>query len=347
MKGKRIVYLDYLRVLGTIAIMILHTASQNWYNVQINSYEWHTFNCFDALVRWGVPVFVMISGTLFLNRDISIRLIYSKYVLRMLTAFFAWSAVYAILTEKSVGDRILAALKGHYHMWFVLMITGLYICIPLMKAIIKDERTAGYYMILALFFAVIIPTAKNLLDDFSGRSGLGYRIAKGLLSDIGGLSVSMVMGYTGYFIYGYYLDKTSLDKKKRKIIYCLGLLGMISTLGLNAAASYISGETVLNYDTVFSFTILLEAAAVFVFFKYHTYKNVKLNGFMRTLSGYCFGAYLAHTAFIGILDSRFGINTLSYNPLIMVPSIVLFDMIASFTVSALMNRIPVVRKYLV
>ena len=161
MKGKRIVYLDYLRVLGTIAIMILHTASQNWYNVQINSYEWHTFNCFDALVRWGVPVFVMISGTLFLNRDISIRLIYSKYVLRMLTAFFAWSAVYAILTEKSVGDRILAALKGHYHMWFVLMITGLYICIPLMKAIIKDERTAGYYMILALFFAVIIPTAKK------------------------------------------------------------------------------------------------------------------------------------------------------------------------------------------
>ena len=343
----RIVYLDYLRVYGTIAIMVLHTASQNWNNVQFDSYEWHVFNCFDALVRWGVPVFVMISGALFLSKDISIRLIYSKYVFHMLTAFFVWSAVYAILTEKSVGDCILAALKGHYHMWFVLMITGLYICIPLMNSIIKTDLTARYFMILALFFAVIIPTAKNLMEDFSDRSAFGYRIAQALFSDIGMFCVSMVMGYTGYFIYGYYLNKTDVSEKNRRIIYGLGLLGLIFTLGLNVAASYISQGTVLNYNTVFSFTILLESTAVFVYFKYRTYDNIKLNALVRTLSGYCFGAYLAHTAFIGLLDSRFGINTLFHNPLIMVPSIVLFDIIASFTVSAFMNHIPVIKKYLV
>ena len=77
-KSERVLYLDAIRGAATIAVIILHIATQNFY---INPHEpaWNIFNLIDSGVRWGVPVFVMISGALFLEKDISIKdiLIYS------------------------------------------------------------------------------------------------------------------------------------------------------------------------------------------------------------------------------------------------------------------------------
>ena len=80
----RTVYFDYLRVFATLAVMVLHTSAQNWSKTDVNSFTWQTFNFFDSIVRWGVPVFVMISGSLFLSRDIPIKVIYNGgFILRM------------------------------------------------------------------------------------------------------------------------------------------------------------------------------------------------------------------------------------------------------------------------
>lgn len=71
-QADRIMYLDYLRVFATFGVVILHVSAQNWYVADINSFEWLVFHFFDSVVRWGVPVFVMISGTLFLNKETSV-----------------------------------------------------------------------------------------------------------------------------------------------------------------------------------------------------------------------------------------------------------------------------------
>ncbi len=74
----RTIYFDYLRVFATAAVILLHVAAFNWLSTDVNGYDWKVFNFYDSIVRWGVPVFVMISGALFLGRDdISIK----KYIL--------------------------------------------------------------------------------------------------------------------------------------------------------------------------------------------------------------------------------------------------------------------------
>lgn len=75
---KHIVYFDYLRITAIIAIVVLHSASQNWYAADITSPTWNAFNIYDSLMRWGVPVFVMISGALFLSKEQPIKKIYKK-----------------------------------------------------------------------------------------------------------------------------------------------------------------------------------------------------------------------------------------------------------------------------
>lgn len=92
----RTVYFDYLRVFATFSVIILHLSAQNWFTTDVNGFEWQVFNFYDSIVRWGVPVFVMISGALFLDREIATKTIYSRYVLRLLSSFVIWSAAYAV-----------------------------------------------------------------------------------------------------------------------------------------------------------------------------------------------------------------------------------------------------------
>ena len=69
METKRILYLDYLRIIATIAVILIHTASQNWHEFAPDTVTWNTLNLFDSVARFAVPLFCMISGALFLNRS--------------------------------------------------------------------------------------------------------------------------------------------------------------------------------------------------------------------------------------------------------------------------------------
>ena len=85
--AQRTIYFDYLRVLATFAVMILHISAQNWGACDVQSFDWQVFNFFDSIVRWSVPIFVMISGALFLNRDIPLKKIYTSAKRRKVSHF--------------------------------------------------------------------------------------------------------------------------------------------------------------------------------------------------------------------------------------------------------------------
>lgn len=166
--GKRTAYFDYLRVLATVAVMLLHIAAQNWSVSNVNGYGWNVFNFFDSIVRWGVPVFVMISGALFLEHDIPLENILKKNVFRLITAFVAWASFYALTTKvflhKSWTTFAADLVRGHYHMWFLPMIIGLYLCVPILRRIILDQAVMKYYLFLAFFFAFFFPQVISVLS---------------------------------------------------------------------------------------------------------------------------------------------------------------------------------------
>ncbi len=65
-------YLDYLRVAMLFFVIMVHLTAQGWWQTDQSDIKWYVYDVFDGIVRIGVPVFVMISGTLFLSRDIII-----------------------------------------------------------------------------------------------------------------------------------------------------------------------------------------------------------------------------------------------------------------------------------
>lgn len=341
----RKVYVDYLRVFATFAVMILHISGQNWYTADVNGFDWQVFNFFDSIVRWGVPIFVMISGSLFLNRECSLSKIYSKYIRRMLIAFVVWSAIYAVFIDGTIMNKVSAFVQGHYHMWFILMIVGIYMCIPFIKVIAESEFRTKYFLVLSFLFAFVFPEIFTLTKDFGNE--LIIKASNAVSSDVNHININMVLGYTGYFILGYYLDKKELNRQQRFVIYALGLVGFIFTIVVDMIVALKTQTCCGHYYGNFNVNILFEAVTVFTIFKYHKFEKNKMNVIIQKMSNLSFGAYCVHALIIEQLNIRLGLNTFSFNPVLAVLSIGVIVLVISFSISALLNRIPIINKYVV
>ena len=344
--SKRILYFDYLRIFATLAVMILHISAQKWYSTSVTSFQWQTFNFFDSIVRWSVPIFVMISGALFLDGDKSISEIYKKNILRIITAFIFWSVLYAFV-NLAQGSGIVSTCKqvitGHYHMWFLFMIVGLYMIIPLVKKIVESQALAKYFLALASVFAFIIPQAIAIVSIFNKTIG---NTANTIIQKI---NFHFTLGYTCYFILGYYLSKVDISKKMRCIIYILSILGFTSTILISSFISiYISSPSTVMYGN-FTLNVMLESLGVFVFFKYNVGINIseRMQTTITKLSKFSFGAYLVHAMVIEQLNNILGLNTMSFNPIFSIIVITLITFVISFVISFICNNIPLLHKYIV
>ena len=321
--------------------MASHVAERCRENVSVYSHEWFVMNFYDSMTRWAVPVFVMISGALFLSpsKNIPIRKFYGKYIFRIFTAFMFWSFVYAVMhyvdnrnAVKALGHFII----GHAHMWFLFMITGLYMIVPFVRKISESESLTKYFLAITFMYAFIMPEAARIVLLFSEEYGtFAYSL-------INNFYLYFVAGYTGYFLLGYSMNSVSISPRAGRVIFAAGVAGFAATVLMSSYASRFKGELFTFYgnNTV---NVLCEAVALFVFFK------MKLNypsKMIRALSQYSFGAYLVHYAVIMITE-KFGLNALTFSPVISIPVISVIVFVISFVVSAVLNHIPILKKYIV
>ena len=135
--NNRIAYFDAIRAFATIAVIMLHVCAANWYAWPVTASSWITCSAYDSVVRWCVPCFIMISGALFLDKKINLKRLYSKNIFRIVVAFVFWSAIYTFVPSliNNGENKLLTFLEGHYHMWFLFTIIGLYIISPIISGV--------------------------------------------------------------------------------------------------------------------------------------------------------------------------------------------------------------------
>lgn len=297
----------------------------------------------------------MISGSVFLSKEIEPKKLYLKYILRLVIAYFVWSAFYAVVAlfgkfvlnpGYQISYKVLIAdlIEGAYHMWFIPMIIGIYMCVPIIKQIIKSNEVTKYFLMLSFVIAFIIPQVKDLSNDFIG--GLFSSGVNALYELILNMRMNLVMGFTFYFILGYVLNNIELNKKQRKIIYFLGAVGFLSTVLLNAAVAWKTNVPCLTYYGNFNVNVAFEAVVIHTLFKYRDYNSGKLNNIVLTLSKCSFGAYLVHVFVLSVLD-MVGFDTLTFTTMFSVPIIAAIVIVVSFAISFVLNKIPIINKWIV
>lgn len=344
MQKKKILYLDILRILASFAVIAIHVSTQNFDSYSVDTYEWGAFNVFDSLSRWAVPVFCMISGTLFLNKDKKIKTLslYTKNISRMLIAYFVWSTFYAVFNYDVdvIGktEFIKKIFLGNYHMWYILLIVGFYALVPVLRRISSSRATTQYFILISLVVTFLIP-AVALIPNFEWVKTNANRAF-----------LNLPLGYTPYFFIGYYIVKYDIAKWLKKLIYILGPLAFAGTILGTLVISQLKGKFYSEFYQYDSFTVLFQSLFVFVAVK-ELFENVnpseKAEKFVSSISKHTFGVYLVHTFIIFELNELFGINSVTVNPYIAIPAVIFITYLVSEIISAILNHIPLVKKYLV
>lgn len=347
-KKERIICFDLLRVVAIFAMMMLHVAASQFDSVPVESTEWFWFNFYDSIVRFCVPVLVMISGIFFLDpeRDYTMEKLLKKNVWRLVTAYFFWAFCYAFVDAfleykafhmEFVQSLVKNTFTGRYHLWFVYMMIGLYLLVPILRKIAENEKLIKYFIVLSFLFCYV----GNMISTFPviGETA-------GIV--LGKMSITMVGGYVGYFFAGYYFYHFELSKKQKNVIYGLGIVSVIATIVGTLVLSRQAGmadRTLYNY--LFP-TTCLSSWAVFLFFKdqiskIHFSEHVG-KGIVK-LSELSFGMYLVHD-FVNVGCKKIGFTTVAFPAVVSVPVIACVVFGVSFLITWVMSKIPFAKRYL-
>ena len=348
MEQKRQYNLDLLRIFACFMVLILHVAGHNWGKVSPDSLEWHAFNFYDVLVRSAVPLFLMLSGKLFLSRDdISLKKLFSKNILKIVFVYLLWSFLYAvdkigirnIIASPDISLLFSVTVASKYHLWYLPALVSVYLLVPVFISMkpYKDGKILNYAAILTFIFTVVrysvflLPinaSLKSLLEEINFPFDL----------------------YAGYFLFGYILDKYK-DKLKKVHSIILVLTFFITVAATSLGSYYLSanaGEGVaVLYNSLFISTFI-EAAIIFLLFLRLSVPPVgkTVSTVIKKASLYTFFVYLFHPFIIEHLDLWFEVDSLSFSPIISVPALSVLLFVLCMTVAMIIDRIPVVRRIL-
>lgn len=343
---ERELYFDILRVVSIFSVVLLHVATFKINDYSVMSKDWLVLTFFSSAARFAVPVFVMISGALFLSRDG--EGIPKKNIIRLVTAFAFWSAYYAIVVfwqSRDINLAIVSFLKGHAHLWFIIMILGLYLLLPFFRTIVSSKKLMRYFLLLWFIFSILVPEIRRVL---SFHQGVPNTISQILQYYIDNSHIHFPIGFSGFFVLGYYLHTTQISKKIRLCLYVLGAAAAIGTTALTAGASRYYNEFSYVFSNSNTVCIVLQSVGLFVLVKYLCSRKPNAKSkLIYHLSKYSFGVYLVHGTVIEMLDVFCNINAEIMNPIISVPIVAAIVLLISITVSCVLNHIPVLNKYIV
>lgn len=347
MKQERMLHLDLLRILACFSVVLLHSSAQYWYGLPLTDKNWLVINTYDALVRFGVPIFVMISGSLFLSpgKTIDLKRLYCHNILRLAILYIVWSAIYGLYdcicsdqAAISINEMLLEVYSGRYHLWYLPMIIGLYMLLPLFRGWLRNasRKDVQYFLVLFLLFKIIRYTLLALKPS---------ELATFLLDIFG---AGDILSYPGYFILGYYMTNYKIDRRWHKWIYAGGLLGAVANAGLSYFKSLRQGSPngeVFDSFSLFTFLIVI-ALFLFSIEKVSQWKfNAVQQRIIHELSQCTLGIYLMHLLCMEYLASK-GIDSMILPPIAGVPLFAALCFLICFFCTALLRRIPFVGRYL-
>lgn len=342
--------LDMIRIVACLFVVVVHVAG---YGIEIktpSSIDWLIRNLVVCAVRCAVPLFFMISGILFMERQISLDVLYKKYIARIAAAWAVWSAFYAgidfIANMKNGSAGILYFVErffsGHYHLWFLPALVVAYAFQPIIRRFIIDcsENLLRYTGILVLIGVMAKATLDPFMDGFSGWNGWW-----------GNLSVPLASIGILYFVIGYCLykkkDRSSLFGGKGLLLY-FGAVAVMA--GGNWLSAVVAGEHRSVMTGYLTLGVLAASVGLFAFFV-KTFSKVVLSDKMKKTIGVVsectFGIYLVHTFLIEQVFRRIGLSQDRFPVVIAILLISIFTFVISFAFTWCIKKIPVIGKWVV
>lgn len=307
-------YLELLRIIAVVLVIFNH--------IDINYFYYHNTNnivtfavsvLVTVVVRINIPIFLMISGSLLLKKEESIRDIFVKRISRIFLATIVFSVVQYIvristgkIENASFFDFCRRFIEGDIQetYWFLYMYIGVLLILPFLRKIAHSINKQEFYLLLILKIAVDLLT---ILFPYI----TGMNISSNLMAPVRGL---LEGGF--YIICGYYLDNQYRISHKSVMAGIAGIIIGILVPFLFVCTHFLLSRNINDY--IIGTTTPIMALGVFIVTKYYWNTPPHSQVFSRFLTeaGRCvFGIYLVeqlirvlfYDTYIFLINHTFGI----------------------------------------
>ncbi|MFC3996426.1 acyltransferase [Nocardiopsis sediminis] len=335
-------WLDFARVAAMLAVVLVHVFAPVVTTVhsEFASPAWWTANAVDSMLRWCVPVFVMISGALLLRpRDEGLRRFYTKRFSRIGVPLAVWTALYVAWeiwrTGISPMEAVSDVLSGapSLHLYFLFVLAGLYVLTPFLRVLVEHSTTVSLW-----WFAAVMSAIGMADQAISALDGVGEPNA-----------ATRFLPYIGYYFMGYLLTRTA---PTRRAVWTAGAVFAASVAATGAGAAALAllaggwgGTAAYVYDYL-SPTVLAMSAAAFVLLRAagtRLYGRTGTPRWLSVLSSLSFGVFLVHVVVLYTLRDITGVPGSAHGMLAMAGLHATAVLTVSLLVTALFQRIPGLR----
>lgn len=352
LSGPRKQFLDVLRVLATCAVVLMHvlTGATDVTDASIvPEYRSLLLSVMD-LVTWCVPIFLLISGYLFLNpeRTLTYPVMIKKYCRRIALAILLFGVPYAaselVVAERTFRIRMIPealkmTLMGHTwsHMWYLYLILFLYLITPLLKKVLRVLPVWGVVAMMAVIFlgSSVAPFLNKVLDVNSIP----------VLPD-GGV-------YFLYYLCGYFFAVREVCVDKGRNVWLTAAVAVLA-LGmiLSRTLAGFSIQMAYNYPFTVLLAVLLFAAGWNGSIKKHRIP-------WQEAGALSFAVYLVHPVYVNLLYKlvkitpftvleQCGVQSVAAGQAVLILLLAAFCLVVLALATAtawVLRKIPVLRKY--
>lgn len=328
-KNQHIVWLDVVRFIAMFTVVCCHcTDPFNFYpGTAPNIGEIKLWGAiYGSVLRPCVPLFVMITGALLLPVRGDASTFYKKRIPRVFYPFLIWSVLYNLFPwitgllglnpqiildffpyageevmqqSFSVSLEYILMIPFNFsilavHMWYIYLLIGLYLYLPVFSAWIeKASERAKLMFLLAWGVTLLLPYYYQFVSNYlwgtcSWNSfGMLYAFA----------------GFNGYLLLGHYLKNLEWSLKKTLAIgipmfavgYAVTFLGFRH---ITALPEY-TDEMLELFFTYCSLNVVMMTIPVFMLAKKVKVNSERMKKALANLTVCGFGIYMIHYFFTG------------------------------------------------
>jgi len=259
METKREIWLDWLRAIACFLVMLTHSTEPFYLGGEGSLILTHSdavwVSILDVLSRAAVVLFIIASSYLQFPLHYSSKEFFRKRGSRILPPFLVWTLVYALVWGEPVQNFKDLLWNFNYaagHLWFVYMLIGLYLMMPLLSPWAEKvgKRELQVYLGICLF-TTLIPLFREWLGGAApviyGPSGIPNPAKYPLWGEASWNTYGVfyyLSGMIGYLLLGLYFRKFvgPLSWKRTialalPIFFCgfaIGVFGFLRRVGADA-----------------------------------------------------------------------------------------------------------------
>lgn len=327
--NRQIVWIDLLRVFACFLVVIAHACDPFVGKTDSNYLEFVSGASIGSLVRSCVPLFVMISGVLLLPSKLDMITFYKKRTKRIITPFIFWAITVPIFyflyfqtgiqtpnvnidmsgyTSESLINKLYSWIFNFNYdtipLWYVYMLIGLYLFIPIFSAWIKSANQKEIKLVIILWIITTCLPYLQLAAPFLGYVGNGGNMGLFGICDWNDYGTFYYFsGFIGYLLLGYYLFKYPLNwswTKTFAIATPLFIVAYAITLGGFLFTQKYYPENFSNLEIIWSFTSINVLAMTFAVFIIFQKMELRPSKTLKTGANLTYGIFLCHFFFVQV-----------------------------------------------